>query len=66
MRTFIHTGPSTYRGRVQCTFCTPSLRLCSEAMTADNGEPRSFTLCEKKHEWICSNASTSLKNPLLV
>ena len=25
-----------------------------------------FLLCEKKHEWIYSNASTSLKNPLLV
>jgi len=25
-----------------------------------------FILCEKKHEQICSSASTSLKNPLLV
>ena len=25
---------------------------------------RCFILCEKKHEWICSSASTSLKNPL--
>jgi len=33
---------------------------------ADSGKPRAFTLCEKKHEWICSSASTSLKNPLLV
>jgi len=32
----------------------------------DTGKPRTFKLCEKKHEWICSNASTSLKNPLLV
>ena len=33
---------------------------------ADSGKPRTFVLCEKKHEWVCSNASTSLKNPLLV
>jgi len=33
---------------------------------ADSGTPRKFVLCEKKHEWVCSNASTSLKNPLLV
>jgi len=33
---------------------------------ADSGKPRTFILCEKKHEWICSNPSTSLKNPLLV
>jgi len=39
-------------------------RWCSETVTADNGKPRCFILCEKKHEWICGNASTSLKNPL--
>jgi len=33
---------------------------------ADSGKPRIFILCEKKHEWVYSNASTSLKNPLLV
>jgi len=33
---------------------------------ADRGKPRTFILCEKEHEWVCSNASTSLKNPLLV
>ena len=33
---------------------------------ADSGKSRTFILCEKKHEWVCSNASTSLKNPLLV
>jgi len=33
---------------------------------ADSGKPRTFILCEKKHEWAYSNASTSLKNPLLV
>jgi len=33
---------------------------------ADSGKPRTFTLCEKKHEWVNRNASTSLKNPLLV
>jgi len=33
---------------------------------ADSGKPRAFILCENKHEWISSNASTSLKNPLLV
>jgi len=33
---------------------------------ADSGKPRTFVLCEKKHEWVYSNASTSLKNPLLV
>ena len=32
---------------------------------ADRGKPRTFVFCEKKHEWVCSNASTSLKNPLL-
>jgi len=20
----------------------------------DNGKPRTFVLCEKKHEWVCS------------
>jgi len=24
------------------------------------GEPRNVILCEKKHGWICSNASTSM------
>jgi len=33
---------------------------------ADSGKPRTFVLCEKKHEWVYSSASTSLKNPLLV
>ena len=33
---------------------------------ADSGKPRAFILCEKKHKWDYSNASTSLKNPLLV
>jgi len=34
---------------------------------ADSDKPRTFILCDKKHEWIyTSNASTSLKNPLLV
>jgi len=33
---------------------------------ADRGKPRTFVRCEKKHECVCSNASTSLKNPLLV
>jgi len=33
---------------------------------ADSGKPRTCILCEKKHEWFYSNASTSLKNPLLV
>ena len=37
------------------------------AVTADGGKPaRSFILCENKFEGICSNASTSSKNPLLV
>ena len=31
---------------------------------ADSGKPRTFILCEKKHEWVYSNASTSLKNQL--
>ena len=30
------------------------------------GKPRTFILCEKKREWVYSNASISLKNPLLV
>jgi len=33
---------------------------------ADSGKPLAFILCEKKHEWVYSNASTSLNNPLLV
>jgi len=33
---------------------------------SDSGKPRTFVLCEKKHEWVCSNASTSLKSTLLV
>jgi len=33
---------------------------------ADRGKAHSFILCEKKHGWICSNASTTLKNPMLV
>jgi len=33
---------------------------------ADSGEPRIVLHCEKKHEYICSSASTSLKNSLLV
>jgi len=34
---------------------------------ADSGKPRTFILCEKKHELVYySSASTSLKNPLLV
>ena len=32
----------------------------------DSGKSRTFILCEKKHEWVHCNASTSLKNPLLV
>jgi len=27
---------------------------------ADSGKPLTFILCEKKHEWVYSNASTSL------
>ena len=37
----------------------------SKQWHADSGKPRTFALCEKKHEWVCSNASTSLKNPLV-
>jgi len=39
-------------------------RWCSETVNADNGKTRCFILCEKKQEWIYSNAaaSTSLKN----
>jgi len=37
-----------------------------ETVSADSGKPRSFGLCENKHEWICSKVFTSLKNPLLV
>jgi len=33
---------------------------------SDSGKPRTFVLCEKKHEWVCSSASTSLKSPLPV
>jgi len=38
----------------------------AEQWHADSGEPRTFILCEKKHGWFNSNASTSLKIPLLV
>ena len=41
-----------------------ALRQC--LLTDDSGKPFNFMLCEKKHEWICSNASTSLKNQLLL
>jgi len=35
--------------------------------TAGSGKPRiAFVRCENKHEYICSSAATSLKNPLLV
>ena len=33
---------------------------------ADSGKSRTFILCEKNHEGVYSNTSTSLKNPLLV
>ena len=33
---------------------------------SDGGKPRAYILCEKKHEWICSNIFTSLKNPFSV
>jgi len=33
---------------------------------ANSGKPRAFVFCEKKHAWVYSNASSSLKNPLLV
>ena len=32
----------------------------------DSTKSRTFILCEKKREWVYSNASISLKNPLLV
>ena len=33
---------------------------------ADSGKPYAFILSETKHEWVYSNVSISLKNPLLV
>jgi len=36
---------------------------CSEKVTVDSRKPRIFILC-KKHELICSNASTSLKKSI--
>ena len=36
---------------------------CSERVTVDSGKQRIFILC-KKHELICSNASTSSKNSI--
>jgi len=33
---------------------------------ANSGKSRTFILCEKKPEYVASNASTSLKHPLLV
>ena len=33
---------------------------------ADSGKPRTFILCEMKHECVYSNASKSLKHPLLL
>ena len=41
-------------------------RYCSEKWHNDSGRPRTFICCEKKHEWIYSNASISLQNLLLV
>jgi len=32
---------------------------------ADSGRPRTFILCEKKHEWVYSNVSTSLKKSII-
>jgi len=32
-----------------------------QAMQRDSGKPHTFILCEKKHEWICSNVSTIWK-----
>jgi len=41
-------------------------RYFSKAATSDSSKPRSFMVCKKKHERICSNAFTTLKNPMLV
>jgi len=41
-------------------------RLTHETVNADSEKVRSFVLCDKKHGWIRSNISTSLKTPLLV
>jgi len=32
---------------------------------ADSGKPRAFVLCEKKHAWVYSNASTSVKKTII-
>jgi len=55
--------PSSLRPCVERKLLVSQYR---ETVIADSGKPRTFILCEKKHELIFSNVSTSLKNPLLV
>ena len=69
------TWQGTFKGSLQITTVNVFFRMwlltshifgrwCSETVNADNGKARCFILCEKKHEWIYSNAaaSTCLKN----
>ena len=71
------TWQRIFKGSLQVTIVTAFFRMWlltsnifgrwySETVNADNGKTRCFKLCEKKQEWICSNASvsTSLKNPI--
>jgi len=41
-------------------------KLCNETLASDNDKPHGNIPCESEHEWIRSNASTSLKNSTLV
>jgi len=46
--------------------CWQVMQRDSDCCSADSGKPGTFLLCEKKHQRTRSNASTSLKTPLLV
>ena len=48
---------------VACDCWTPTyFNLCNETLASDSRKPHDIILCESEHEWIRSNASTSLKN----
>jgi len=66
MATDLQRFTSTVAGVLLHCWTQPSWKVIQRNVTADNGKARAFILCKHKHEWICSNASTSLKNPMPV
>ena len=66
MATDLRRFTSTVAGVLLHCWTQPSWKVIQRNVTADNGKARAFILCKHKHEWICSNASTSLKNPMPV